>query len=99
MNLKNSYYSPANETEGIEHAAHEHTIDAPEDASLANEEENTDAEKLSGTSTEASYDTDNQQDRQKDYSSILGAGGLAGGLSGDGERTDEYDAAVMGLDD
>ena len=30
---------------------------------------------------------------------ILGAGGTAGGLSGDGERTDEYDAAVFGLDD
>ncbi|WP_281167532.1 hypothetical protein [Spirosoma luteum] len=34
-----------------------------------------------------------------DDSTILGAGGLAGGLSGDGERTDEYDAAVMELDD
>lgn len=35
----------------------------------------------------------------KDDTTILGAGGAAGGLSGDGERTDEYDAAVMGLDD
>lgn len=34
-----------------------------------------------------------------DDTTILGAGGAAGGLSGDGERTDEYDAAVMGLDD
>ncbi|GAB3540525.1 hypothetical protein GCM10027577_04540 [Spirosoma fluminis] len=35
----------------------------------------------------------------EDDSTILGAGGTAGGLSGDGERTDEYDAAVFGLDD
>jgi hypothetical protein len=34
-----------------------------------------------------------------DDPTILGAGGLAGGLSGDGTYTDEYDAAVMGLDD
>jgi hypothetical protein len=34
-----------------------------------------------------------------DDTTVLGAGGAAGGLSGDGERTDEYDAAVMGLDD
>lgn len=34
-----------------------------------------------------------------DDQTILGAGGLAGGLSGDGTYTDEYDAAVMGLGD
>lgn len=42
---------------------------------------------------------DNEASDEDDTILGLGPTGSAGGLSGDGERTDEYDAAVMGIGD
>ncbi|WP_018620424.1 hypothetical protein [Spirosoma luteum] len=76
-----------------EAAAEEHTIDAPQGTAALSDNDNAVAAQHI-MDTEANETTDS-----KDDSTILGADGLAGGLSGDGERTNEYDAAVMGLDD
>ncbi|WP_381523854.1 hypothetical protein [Spirosoma soli] len=54
---------------------------------------------LTNAKSDAKADGGDQANVRGGDSTILGAGGAAGGLSGDGERTDEYDAAVMGLDD
>ncbi len=42
---------------------------------------------------------DNEASDEDDTILGLGPNSSAGGLSGDGERTDEYDAAVMGIGD
>ena len=76
-----------------EAATDEHTIDAPQGtAAMSDDDNQVAAENVLRAESDEVRLSDND-------STILGAGGLAGGLSGDGERTDEYDAAVMGLDD
>ncbi|WP_420147503.1 hypothetical protein [Spirosoma sp.] len=78
---------------GEEAAAEEHTIDVQQGtAALSDNDQAIAARNV----TRAVEDEDrlNEED-----TTILGAGGSAGGLSGDGERTDEYDAAVMGIGD
>jgi hypothetical protein len=98
MNRLRQQYSPdpANEAGA---SADEHAIDAPQSAGITSEESSLDAERLTRTKAEAKDEGGDQANAREGDSTILGAGGLAGGLSGDGERTDEYDAAVMGLDD
>lgn len=85
------YTNQAEDSSGQGPSASEHTIDVAGGINITGEEGKADAERLTSTQTDA-------KDEEGD-STILGAGGLAGGLSGDGERTNEYDAAVMRLDD
>ena len=66
---------------------------------VTSDEANADAQRLTSTGTDQKEEGGDQANVRGGDSTILGAGGLAGGLSGDGERTDEYDAAVMGLGD
>jgi hypothetical protein len=54
---------------------------------------------LTNARLDAKSDGGDQANVRGGDSTILGSGGTAGGLSGNGDRTDEYDAAVMGLDD
>ena len=99
MNPKNRFYSPnqADEStnDGLAHEAtdEEHSIDLPQGTAAMSDNDNKAA-------VENLMSIQNDEERLNDGdSSILGAGGLAGGLSGDGERTDEYDAAVNGIGD
>ena len=64
-------------------------------------EEGVTANDLTNAKLDAKSDGGDQANVRGGDSTIMGLGdhGEAGGLSGDGERTDEYDAAVMGLDD
>ena len=80
------YHSDPAEMAGAGPSADEHAIDQPQDGTFA------DNEASSSTAGDQASDEDD---------TILGLGpiGSAGGLSGDGERTDEYDAAVMGIGD
>lgn len=93
MTTHNKYYSPDQADEqtdaGLkhEHSAEEHTLDVPQGTAAMSDDDNLTAAE------------DNEERLGDGDSTILGAGGLAGGLSGDGERTDEYDAAVMGIGD
>lgn len=97
MSPYNRYYSPDQAHKatdaglGLRHedTAEEHTINLPPDTAALSDNED---------ATENIMTTDEERLNGGD-STILGAGGLAGGLSGDGERTDEYDAAVNGLGD
>ncbi|GAB3699686.1 hypothetical protein GCM10027592_26000 [Spirosoma flavus] len=76
-----------------ENSAEEHTIDAPQGtAAMSDNDQEVTTDNLSFT------DDDTERLGEED-NTILGAGGSAGGLSGDGERTDEYDAAVWGIGD
>lgn len=99
MNPRSNYYSPGqtNELTGAhsdqEAAAEEHTIDAPQGTAALSDNDNAVAAENVTRALE-----DEERLNESD-STILGAGGSAGGLSGDGERTDEYDAAVMGIGD
>lgn len=99
MRIKIRYYSPENESVSGGASASQHAKDAPQGMDVTREDANDDAERLTSTRTEMKEDGGDQANVRGGDSTILGAGGLAGGLSGDGERTDEYDAAVMGLDD
>lgn len=97
MNPFIRYYNPGQADEstnaGLTHeaTAEEHTIDLPQGTAAMSDNDNEDA-------TENAMSTDAERLSSGD-STILGAGGLTGGLSGDGERTDEYDAAVNGIGD
>jgi hypothetical protein len=99
MNPHNRYYSPNQADEATaaslihEATAEEHTIDVPQGTAAMSDNDNK-------VAAENVMSTEDGEERLSDCdSTILGAGGLAGGLSGDGERTDEYDAAVNGIGD
>ncbi len=106
MNTQIRFYSP----DGADDAAHS-TVDsgvAAHDDQLMNEGRDNDLDdeadrltvgQLTDAKLDAKSDGGDQANVRGGDSTILGAGGAAGGLSGDGERTNEYDAAVMGLDD
>lgn len=106
MNAQIRFYSP----DGANDAAHS-TVDsgvAAHDDQLMNEGRDNDldneadrltVDQLTNAKSDAKSDGGDQANVRGGDSTILGVGGAAGGLSGDGERTDEYDAAVMGLDD
>ena len=88
MNTQIRYYHPEpTEATGAGLSADEHAIDQPQDSASA--------DRAISSSTDAGAQTSDEDD------TILGLGPnrSAGGLSGDGERTDEYDAAVMGIGD
>lgn len=99
MSPHSRYYSPDQAAEptgaGLQHeaTAEEHTIDLPQGTASMSDNDN----KVAAENVMSSED--DEQRWSDDDSTILGAGGLSGGLSGDGERTDEYEAAVMGIDD
>ncbi|ADB40143.1 hypothetical protein [Spirosoma linguale] len=93
------YSNQVEDTSGPGPSASEHTIDVAGGINITREEGNEDAERLTSTKTDAKDEGGDQANARGGDSTILGADGLAGGLSGDGERTNEYDAAVMGLDD
>lgn len=78
-----NYYPALTDLEGAGPSADEHAIDQPQDGAFADSE------------------TNETEDQTSDDDTILGVGPnrSAGGLAGDGERTDEYDAAVMGIGD
>lgn len=99
MSPHSKHYSPDQADEptgaGLPHeaTADEHTIDLPQGTAAMSDTDNK-------VAAENVLSTEDDEPRlSDDDSTILGAGGLAGGLSGDGERTDEYDAAVMGIGD
>ena len=99
MSPHSRYYSPDQTDEptgaGLthEHSAEEYTIDVPQGTAAMSDDDNV-------TAAENAVNAKDDQERLSDKdSTILGAGGAAGGLSGDGKRTDEYDAAVMGIGD
>lgn len=87
MNMRIQYYHPdsASEPGGGEPSTDEHAIDQPLTSGLAGTRSNAEAEE--------------QASDEDDTILGLGPNHEAGGLSGDGERTDEYDAAVMGIGD
>ncbi|HEX9957573.1 MAG TPA: hypothetical protein VGA96_09955 [Fibrella sp.] len=92
MNTRILRYSPdgTDQPAGTGSPADEKLVEEQHDREWRGEEEPT-----GGNLTNLQLDPKSEGDDQ----TILGAGGLAGGLSGDGTYTDEYDAAVMGLGD
>jgi hypothetical protein len=106
MNTQIRFYSPdgaddaASSTVDSGVAAHnDQLMNEGRDNDLDNEADRLTAGHLTNTKSDAKSDGGDQANVRGGDSTILGAGGAAGGLSGDGERTNEYDAAVMGLDD
>jgi hypothetical protein len=104
MNMNRKIHSPdrADEMSGTPTdgtSADERSITNEHERDWRGEEDTDTAGHLTSTKLDAKEDGGDQANVRGGDSTILGAGGGAGGLSGDGERTDEYDAAVMGLDD
>ena len=103
MNKRIRVYSPdgADEATGLGAgtSADERSVTDTHEGEWRGENDMVSANHLTDAKLDAKADGGDQANVRGGDSTILGAGGLAGGLTGDGERTDEYDAAVMGLDD
>jgi len=103
MNKQIRVYSPdgADDAAGLGAgtSADEQSVTGAHESGWRGENDMESANHLTDAKLDDKADGGDQANARGGDSTILGAGGLAGGLSGDGERTDEYDAAVMGLDD
>jgi hypothetical protein len=91
MNTSRKFYSADGSAEASGTPAEDKLVTEDHEPRWRGDEAETTEGKLTNLQLDPKPEGDDQ--------TILGAGGLAGGLSGDGTYTDEYDAAVMGLGD